>query len=252
MTYPISGYPGFAQLLGNNGGLAIFRRFATLNAQNLLYLQAELSKLEDELKDLAISDSQSSDEKRRSFQFNIRDLKCIHNDSISSRQWQKILEIRAKLKEYNETMLQHAQLYAFPKPNKHDLAVLREWYNDPEGGRIFMPMPEGDAWNEDVTDLDPDATTGLYIYEDSAFNTSTSVINMVLSSLLPPASIFALYYVHSTVLRLVIVTIFSGTLTACLALFTEAKKVEIFAATVALASVQVVFIGTNSPAAKAP
>ena len=145
-----------------------------------------------------------------------------------------------------------------------------------------MPLPESNAWHEDLTnDLvalsvrktdgdvftswisdvvmpkmhrwimyrfkKPDDATLLYDYRDSRFNMATNTISLVLSSLLPPASIFVLYAVKATAARLGLIMVFSAIFTACLALFTSARRVEIFAATVALASVQVVFIGTNNP-----
>ena len=144
-----------------------------------------------------------------------------------------------------------------------------------------MEIPEGNAWNEDMTnDLvglsarkskgdiftswitekllpryhrwigyrlkESDEQTGMYEYKDTKFNAAADTISIVLSSLLPPASIFALYYVHRTPVRLGLIMVFSALLAGCLAIFTNAKRVEIFAITVALASVQVVFIGTNN------
>ena len=143
-----------------------------------------------------------------------------------------------------------------------------------------MPLPESDAWNEKVTDLvalsarktegdiftswitekimpryhncigyrfkTRDEHTDLYDYQDTKFNAAASTISIVLSSLLPPASIFALYSVHGTPARLGLIMVFTALLAGCLAMFTNAKRVEIFAVTVALASVQVVFIGTNN------
>ena len=91
-----------------------------------------------------------------------------------------------------------------------------------------------------------DETTQLFDYKDTKFNAAANTISIILSSLLPPASIFALYYVHRTPVRLGLIMIFSALLAGCLAIFTNAKRVEIFAATVALASVQVVFVGTNN------
>ncbi len=43
------GYTALALLMGRVPEVAIFRRFSTLNARNLLYLQAELVQLEDDL-----------------------------------------------------------------------------------------------------------------------------------------------------------------------------------------------------------
>jgi len=145
---------------------------------------------------------------------------------------------------------------------------------------MFLPLPETNAWNEDSdlvalsrrkTDGDVftrwitepvvprfhkllghrfesrDEDTSLFDYRDFKFNCAAHRISIILFSLLPPASMFALYYVHRTPIRLGLIMIFSVMLTACLVIFTSARRVEIFAATVALASVQVVFIGTNSP-----
>ena len=100
-AWPTQSYSSFAELLGNHDGLAIYRRFATLNAQNLLYLQSELINLEDELKRLVLADSSSENEQRRVFKSDITALKAAPADAVEGRQWKKVLEIREKLKEYS-------------------------------------------------------------------------------------------------------------------------------------------------------
>jgi hypothetical protein len=78
--------------------------------------------------------------------------------------------------------------------------------------------------------------------------------------MIPAASIFTLYYVHNMVARLGALLAFSVVFSISLAIFTTAKKAEIFAATAAyvgrcltssawltcisFASVQVVFVGS--------
>ena len=99
--WPTRGYSSLAELLGNHNGLAIYRRFATLNAQNLLYLQSELMILEDELKRLAFADDGSESEQRRSFKKDIRALKANPSNEVEGRQWRMVLEVREKLKEYS-------------------------------------------------------------------------------------------------------------------------------------------------------
>lgn len=99
--WPPRSYSSLAELLGNNDGLAIYRRFATLNAQNLLYLQSELINLEDELKRPVIADSLSDDEQRRVFKHDVTALKNAPSDAAEGKQWKKVLEIREKLKEYS-------------------------------------------------------------------------------------------------------------------------------------------------------
>lgn len=43
------GYPQLAALLSKENGFAVFRKFSTLNVRSLLYLQAELTDLEQQL-----------------------------------------------------------------------------------------------------------------------------------------------------------------------------------------------------------
>ena len=86
-----------------------------------------------------------------------------------------------------------------------------------------------------------------YEYPDRRLNRATEVVSIVVSSLLPTTSIVVLNYIppQPAIYRLAFILAFSGFFTLCLTLFTEARRIEIFAAAVALASVQVVFIGTT-------
>jgi hypothetical protein len=65
------------------------------------------------------------------------------------------------------------------------------------------------------------------------------------ASALPTLSIVALYFIASTVGRLIFIVLFSGLFASALGFFTAAKRVEIFTASAALASVQVVFVVSN-------
>lgn len=56
------GYPMLAGLMGLRPQMGIFRRFAYLNAQNLLYMQAELVCLEKQLKEVQDRDAKGIDE----------------------------------------------------------------------------------------------------------------------------------------------------------------------------------------------
>ncbi len=99
--WPARSYSSLAEILGNNDGLAIYRRFSTLNAQNLLYMQSELINLEDELRRLVHAASRADNEKQRVFQSDISALKSAPSDGNEGKQWRKVLEIRVKLKEYS-------------------------------------------------------------------------------------------------------------------------------------------------------
>jgi hypothetical protein len=98
----MEGYAKIAWRMSMNPDLVLFRRFQALNAQNLLYLQAELVHLEYSLREQAAADSLSGSEQRRLYS---RDWYTLKNASEAEggdeRQWQIILETRAKLKEYS-------------------------------------------------------------------------------------------------------------------------------------------------------
>lgn len=103
----MNGYHDLASVMSRYFGLGIFRRFGTLSTLNLLYLQAELTDLEKELKVLAQSDAESGnagDVRRSYFAQNWKILsKPLGNGD--EKQWEKMLQVREKLKEYCKFIL---------------------------------------------------------------------------------------------------------------------------------------------------
>jgi len=80
--------------------LGIFRRFATLGAQNLLYLQAELVSLEKELKRCTLEDRAEGSPEKLEYAVNWYSL-MRSEEAGDSLQWTIMLDIREKLKEYS-------------------------------------------------------------------------------------------------------------------------------------------------------
>ncbi len=93
-------YTRLAALIGTHQEMALFRRFATLNAKNLLYMQSELVHLEGELANIALEDGCSGDGDKALFQVSLFDLKESSGTS-KDLQWRKVLEVREKLKAYS-------------------------------------------------------------------------------------------------------------------------------------------------------
>ena len=99
----LQGYPKLARFIGERPGFAIFRRFSELNARNLLYLQAELLDVEEELYETEIDDQRDQD--LRQLQFSMRG---IHNGRVAPEgskarsRWKLYEEQRRLLKEYSE------------------------------------------------------------------------------------------------------------------------------------------------------
>ena len=94
------GYTELSSLMGTHPQLALFRRFASLNAKNLLYMQAEVVHLEAELANIVADDSASGESEKASFHLSLFDLKESSGTS-KDLQWRKVMEIREKLKSYS-------------------------------------------------------------------------------------------------------------------------------------------------------
>ena len=98
----MEGYAKLASLMGSYPEATILRRFGALSAQNLLYLQAELVHLERELVECSSLNERSDDPERVAFSKDWFSL--AHFDGGNHKQWQVMLHIRAKLKEYGTSL----------------------------------------------------------------------------------------------------------------------------------------------------
>jgi hypothetical protein len=92
----MEGYCKVARFMGRQDEYAIFRRFKALNAQNLLYLQAELTHLEAHMYSLAQRNSTDRIIPNKDW------WSLSHSEKEEdSEQWDKVLEIREKLEQYS-------------------------------------------------------------------------------------------------------------------------------------------------------
>jgi hypothetical protein len=73
--------------------------------------------------------------------------------------------------------------------------------------------------------------SGLFEYDETAMQMIARVLTTVVASILPLCSVIILYVVQSNGLRLGIIVILSAIFSLALALMTNARKIEIFAAT---------------------
>lgn len=97
---PIEGYPKLACHMGTYTEYAIYRRFGSLNSQNLLYFQAELTHLERKLRRLEVADLASAEGNRSNYS---KDWYWLNNSVFeeNNEQLETVLAIRDKLKEYS-------------------------------------------------------------------------------------------------------------------------------------------------------
>ncbi|CAG8953422.1 hypothetical protein HYFRA_00010171 [Hymenoscyphus fraxineus] len=195
--------------------------------------------------------------------------------------WNTMLTARQKLKEYNKTLLIQKHLYSIPPPHKHDLEFLQTWLQSTTMGNLPIWGVDGDIWKNsssgDLIALSPskcEDSLGLFVLESTSTWWHSCIgrrlkkpvdeemqyleyknkrvlrvadgLSSVLFSLFLVASIMILHFVASTIVRLIVVAIFTTLFPFALILVTNARKVEVFAGTTAFAAVQVVFVGSTS------
>lgn len=73
----------------------------------------------------------------------------------------------------------------------------------------------------------------IYEYKDNILVIIIRVATTVVASLLPVCSVIALYFIGNNTMRLGVVVVASAFLALALSLMTNARKVEVFAATAA-------------------
>ncbi|KAK5635368.1 hypothetical protein RRF57_011080 [Xylaria bambusicola] len=140
--HPDEGWPLLAQLMFKRPDFEAFSRFQDLNVKNLLYYQVELDLLRRRLKEQERQDSVSSGEKR---DFAKTAEILIESESDQRDQVQKL---RTLLREYNEALLQYAQISALPAPASDNMKELVEWLQHPKYGNLCINGAGSDAWGE--------------------------------------------------------------------------------------------------------
>ena len=98
----VVGYPTLAGFIGATPELTIFRRFTNLQTQSILYYQAELIYLEEQLRELEVeaSNREGSDPKSR-FARDWEWLGAIDLNGSLNHHMTVVLRIRAVIKEYS-------------------------------------------------------------------------------------------------------------------------------------------------------
>lgn len=171
-----AGYRSLAAAMGESPQWAIFKRFGTLNAQNLLYLQAELTSLEKKLVQYVKEDQAATGDDRDKYDRDWETLKASCDTDPpapgnDNRQWTTFLEIRAKLKEYStydkksgeendltdpdDALLQQNELLKLESPNASDIRMLQQWMNSTTRGCISLLGPDSEILQKE----DPDHVT---------------------------------------------------------------------------------------------
>ncbi|KAI1390718.1 uncharacterized protein F4822DRAFT_394279 [Hypoxylon trugodes] len=97
----------------------------------------------------------------------------------------------------------------------------------------------------DIESQTPRTRTTLHHYSDNTIRFIVQIFSSFMSTAVPMTSIIILYLVQSITLRLGLVCFFSIIFSTTMSLVTNARRVKVFAAAAAFASVQVVFVSTS-------
>ncbi|KAI1463620.1 uncharacterized protein F4812DRAFT_463448 [Daldinia caldariorum] len=267
------GYAAIAKSMSDSSDLTSFRNFLALNYQNLLYLQAELTHLEELWRrtEWDIQGSPDNDKREKA----PHDWAKLQKDEEA---WAQFTQLRGKLKEYNEALIQQHMISHFDKPSKQSLKALNHILDDNSKAAVLIGK-DHKTWSDketlkDLVTVGPverldmisrflvrlylalkykvlgrffHESRGVVRFESSQLLLPTKVPSVVLSSLLPIAAISVLCLVQSTWRRLLILAGFTSTFSLVLSLISaESKRSELFSVTAAFTAVLVVFIGTNT------
>lgn len=153
------GWPLLAQVMEKNPEFEAFARFRELNVKNLLYYQVELDYLGDMLRMQELRDSNpvarhATDQKFSKFpvemiqQYEDEQSKDGKYTGEHCWQWDYVLRIRRCLREYNEALLQYAQVSALPEANGREMETLTEWIINPQGGRYSISSYGAQVWGK--------------------------------------------------------------------------------------------------------
>ncbi|KAH8590888.1 hypothetical protein B0O99DRAFT_675689 [Bisporella sp. PMI_857] len=271
----MEGYTAVAQFMGTHDEMAIVRRFKELNMRDILYMQAEILHLKEELREQEIAAEEKPEK-----DYSAKDWWSLAHaeDEEGRSRWSTVLKIRQKLEQYNNRIAQQVVLTNLKGPHSYDLAFFRDWLQRPKMGNFPLLGLDRNAWEaenmDDLLAIRPrkhnDPVSRLVInrfvpwfhtvfgsrfkkpipesplseishYHERPIIKSINILGTIIASLLPISAIVILYFVTNDFARLGVIVAFTAVFSLCLTLVTQAKRVEIFVATSAFAAVQVVF-----------
>jgi hypothetical protein len=99
MPVTMEGYAKVAHLMSRYEEFAILKRFKALNYQNLLYRQAEITYLQEDLEKLAERDA--TDGMRQFYTKDWWALAHTETKKEGGEQWRKVQQIRKRLDDYS-------------------------------------------------------------------------------------------------------------------------------------------------------
>ncbi|ORY16611.1 hypothetical protein BCR34DRAFT_476044, partial [Clohesyomyces aquaticus] len=262
----------------------VFRKFNCLGARDLLHLQSKLIVLENEIDQLDEDARKSKDfvaqQSSRRWETLMEQAKDPNRPQ--KKRVQKLEELKELLKTcefWDEILLLQAQIVDLGRPSSRVLSAYRHYLEGRASKGNGLPIISGQAKDflADKTDLvvlrkaaDEDLLSRLLqdhwifqkrttsdpldrttMYKNRHVFHAVATISMGLATFLLIGAIISLHFVTSAEAKLGLVTTYTLLFAMTVALLTNARRAEDFAATAAYAAVLVVFVsgdlgGSNS------
>ncbi|RYP64242.1 hypothetical protein DL771_008866 [Monosporascus sp. 5C6A] len=158
-----NGWPLLAKLMEQQPGFEAFSRFRELNIKNLLYYQVEIDSLRQSLEAIEKVDRTKPALNVESDFYKYADTMIRIGRSGGSKpdpsraQWKLMLELRSCLRDYNEALLQYAQISALPEPNSRNMSELVKWIVKPKRGEFCIGGSGSQEWGKlyELQEKDP-------------------------------------------------------------------------------------------------
>jgi hypothetical protein len=178
-TAPLSsvvvGYPKLATKIELQPELSIYRRFGALNAQNLLYYQAELVDLEESLKKQQTADNSTANSRKSKYAKSWYKLQDSDIDG-DTEQLDLVLKVRKTLKEYSkyyasstmvtydmqdQALIQQHVIHTYAKPTKWELHTMQNYLQNRDMEPPALLGDDGKVWGsyDDRKSHKPDLIT---------------------------------------------------------------------------------------------
>ncbi|KAL6714050.1 hypothetical protein ACLMJK_008544 [Lecanora helva] len=163
----MEGYAKFANFMGEHPESALFLRFSDINLQNILYLQAEIYGLREDLRRIELQNQASSAEDLTNFHLDWSTLAQTQENGQANQQWRKVKQLRELLKEYSENnlpslgdnsseqtkydaVLQFHEMSKLSSPKPRELHKLQEWLSRPSLGSVYLTGRDRNIWSDGV------------------------------------------------------------------------------------------------------
>ncbi|KAK2760547.1 hypothetical protein CKAH01_05233 [Colletotrichum kahawae] len=251
----------------------IFRKFDTLPAANLLYMQSEILGLEKSLENMHLTTIQSDDMDLKDAASTWETLvEQSRTGATSFRQDAKermelIKELREKLREYHEMLLLQSQIAQLKHPEERPLAAVRHFFEKPHhilGGKAkeFLKNPADLVTLKNPNDIDylsrflqrhwvtekqisADGVNYFARFNQRSITVTVNLVTLVTAVIFLLGPMIALNFVQNRTPKLALISVFAILFASNIGLITTAKRAEIFAATAAYAAVLVVFVSNG-------